>query len=75
MNKILDEMMVCEVLDAYPQLEEVLAANGLGCAGCPASGNETLREAAESHSIDFEKLAAEIKKHWSKYYGFFYKAG
>ena len=63
MNKILDEMMVCEVLDAYPQLEEVLAANGLGCAGCPASGNEkTLREAAESHSIDFEKLAAEIKK-------------
>ena len=59
MNKILDEMMVCEVLDAYPQLEEVLAANGLGCA---ASGNETLREAAESHSIDFEKLAAEIKK-------------
>ena len=62
MNKILDEMMVCEVLDAYPQLEEVLAANGLGCAGCPASGNETLREAAESHSSDFEKLAAEIKK-------------
>ena len=44
MNKILDEMMVCEVLDAYPQLEEVLAANGLGCAGCPASGNETLRD-------------------------------
>lgn len=62
MNKILDEMMVCEVLDAYPQLEEVLAANGLGCAGCPASGNETLREAAASHSIDFEELTVEIKK-------------
>ena len=62
MNMILDEMMVCEVLEAYPQLEEVLAANGLACAGCPASGNETLREAAASHSIDFDKLAAEIKK-------------
>lgn len=62
MNKIFDEMMVYEVLDAYPQLEEVLLANGLSCAGCPASSNETLREAAASHSIDFDKLAAEIKK-------------
>ncbi len=62
MNKILDEMMVCEVLDAYPQLEDVLISNGLSCAGCPASGNETLREAAQSHSIDFNKLEAEIRQ-------------
>ncbi len=62
MNKLLDEMMVYEVLDAYPQLEDVLVSNGLNCAGCPASSNETLREAAESHSIDFDKLAEEIKQ-------------
>lgn len=62
MNKLLDEMMVYEVLDAYPQLEEVLMANGLNCAGCPGSSSETLREAAASHGIDFDRLAAEIKK-------------
>lgn len=62
MNKIFNEMMVYEVLDAYPQLEEVLLDNGLNCAGCPGSNNETLREAAASHGIDFEKLTQDIKK-------------
>lgn len=62
MNKILDEMMVCEVLMHILSLRRCLRQTDSGCAGCPASGNETLREAAESHSIDFEKLAAEIKK-------------
>ena len=62
MNKLLDEMLVCEILDEYPALEEVFIKYGLNCVGCPGSNNETLREAASGHGVDLDMLVSDIKK-------------
>ena len=40
----------------HPETAEILYGIGMHCLGCPASGAETVREAAEVHGIDIEKL-------------------
>ena len=56
------EMNVCELLDRYPQLEEVFLRHGLPCRGCPGADNETVREAAAAHGVNVDKLMASLMK-------------
>lgn len=62
MKKITEDMMIYEILDANPQLEDVFISHGLNCVGCPGSSGETLQDAAEGHSVDLSKLLEDLNK-------------
>jgi len=42
----------------HPETAEILYQIGMHCLGCPASGAETIAEAAAVHGIEEEKLTA-----------------
>ncbi len=59
---ITKDINIYELLDKYPQLEDVLEQHGLTCVGCPGATMETIEQAASGHSIDLEKLLEDINK-------------
>ena len=59
---ITKDINIYELLDKYPQLEDVLEQHGLACVGCPGATMETIEQAASGHSIDLEKLLEDINK-------------
>lgn len=50
----------------HPETADLLYSIGMHCLGCPSSGIETIREAAEVHGADVgelvDKLNAIIRK-------------
>jgi len=58
--KITPEMNVCELLDLYPQLEDVFLKHGLPCRGCPGADNESVEEAAKAHGVAVDKLMISL---------------
>lgn len=62
MKEITKDMMICEILDLDPQLEDVFISHGLNCVGCPGSIGETLQDAAEGHSVELAKLLEDLNK-------------
>ena len=58
--KITENMKVCDVLELGDSMERIFEQHGLICTGCPGAAQETLREAADGHSIDIEKLLADL---------------
>lgn len=56
------DIIIVELLDKYPQLEDVLVKHGLICIGCPGSSMESIEDAAEGHSINLEKLLKDINE-------------
>ena len=62
MKEITKDMMICEILDLNPQLEDVFISHGLNCVGGPGSSGETLQDAAEGHSVDLSKLLEDLNK-------------
>lgn len=57
---------VYELLEEFPQLEDVLIGHGLSCVGCPGAAMESLEQAAAGHSIDLEELLEDINKEINK---------
>lgn len=45
----------------HPETAEILFALGMHCLGCPASGVETIREAAEVHGVDTGTLVRQLQ--------------
>lgn len=62
MKKITEDMMIFEVLDLNPDLEDVFLAHGLNCVGCPGGRAENLRQAAEGHDIVLSALLEDLNK-------------
>lgn len=60
--KITENMMVFQVLDLNEELEHVLERHGMTCLGCPGAVQETLKEAAEAHGIDVNRLLEDLNK-------------
>lgn len=63
--KITKDMTIGEVLEAKPELEEVLKKHmgDVGCLTCPMRAMETLENGAEVHGIkkeDFDKMIKEL---------------
>lgn len=55
-------MLIGEVIEAYPELAEVLAEDfGFHCLGCFAAGMETLEQGAEVHGMGEEEVEEMIK--------------
>ena len=44
----------------HPETAELLFSIGLHCLGCPASGVETVSEAAEVHGLDTGELVLQL---------------
>ena len=62
MEKITKDMMICDILEVQPHLEEIFISHGMHCVGCPGSNLETLEEAAAGHGISLEKLLKEVNE-------------
>jgi len=62
MKEITRDMMICDILDVQPHLEEIFLDHGMNCVGCPGSSMETLEEAAKSHGVELKQLLEELNK-------------
>jgi len=63
MKKITEDMTIGQILEAHPGKASILAEKfQMMCLGCPHSQMETLEEAAENHSLEVDKLLAELNK-------------
>ena len=51
---ITKDWIIADVMAKYPELVEVMEANGIHCAGCGASGFETLEEGVAGHGVDVD---------------------
>ncbi len=57
---ITKESSIDEILENYPEAEEVLIMHGMNCIGCQAAQFETLADAAKAHGLDVNKLVDEM---------------
>ncbi len=60
--RITADMTMAEVLDRYPQVENILVKYKLHCVGCEVSDLETLAVAAETHKKDLEALLKDLNQ-------------
>lgn len=60
MKKITKDMMIGDILEVQPHLEEIFISHGMNCVGCCGSSAETLEEAASGHGVSLEKLLEEL---------------
>lgn len=58
--KITENMLLNEILEMNPDPTDVFLRHGLNCLGCPGAQSESLREAAEGHGINLEKLIDDL---------------
>ncbi len=56
------DMPIAEVLQANPKTAQVFQRFGMHCLGCIAASGESVRQAAEVHGIDLQKLLDELEK-------------
>jgi len=63
MDKITETMRVLEILERDVGFERIFLNHGLNCVGCPGSAMETIKEAAEGHNIDLDKLLEDLNKY------------
>lgn len=61
-----ENMLVNEVLDMNPDITEIFIQHGLNCLGCPGSYSESLKEAADGHGINLDKLIEDLNKFFNK---------
>ena len=60
--KVTKDTIVGQLIVEKPEAAPILMEFGLSCVGCPASQMETIEEAAAVHSLDLDKLLAELNK-------------
>lgn len=53
-------MTIGALLQAAPDVAEILLGIGMHCLGCPCSQGESLEEAAMVHGIDADALVEKI---------------
>lgn len=58
--KITEKMLLSEILEMDPDPTDIFLSHGLNCLGCPGARSENLKEAAEGHGINLEKLIDDL---------------
>lgn len=61
--KIDENMLLDDILDLNPEFTGILLRHGLNCEGCPGIYSESLREAADGHGVDLDKLLEDLNSH------------
>lgn len=60
--KITKDMLIGDIVRAYPESATVLMNFGMGCVGCPSAQGESLEQASMVHGIDLNALITELNK-------------
>lgn len=60
--KVTKDMIIADVIKAYPESIEVIAAMGIHCVGCHGAAFESLAEGCFIHRIDPELLCKKINQ-------------
>lgn len=60
-DTVTPETNIGELVLWHPETADVLFEIGMYCLGCPASGAETIRDAAGVHGLDAEELVQKLK--------------
>lgn len=59
-EKFSKDMLIIDVLRAYPQARAIFTAHGMGCVGCMGSDTETIESGARMHGISVQALVDEL---------------
>ena len=54
------DTLIGDMVLFHPETAELLFSIGLHCLGCPSSGVETIKDAADVHGLDTEKLVSQL---------------
>ena len=61
-NKITENTLIMEAVEANPNAPEILLGYGMHCLGCAIAHGETIGEAAQVHGIDVNDLLRDLNK-------------
>ena len=61
--KITKDMLVGDILRAYPKSMYALMECGMGCIGCPASQAESVADAAMVHGLDGDDIVRYLNEY------------
>ncbi len=61
-NKITEDMLVGDIVNAHPEVVETLFSVGMHCIGCPASQAESLADACMVHGLDPRMVTARVNE-------------
>ena len=61
--KITKDMLIGDILRAYPQSMYALMECGMGCIGCPASQGESVADAAMVHGLDGDDIVRYLNEY------------
>ncbi len=61
--KITKDMLIGDILRAYPQSMYALMECGMGCIGCPASQGESVEQAAIVHGLDGDDIVRYLNEY------------
>lgn len=61
--RITKDMLVGDILRAYPQSVYALMECGMGCIGCPASQAESVADAAMVHGLDGDDIVRYLNEY------------
>ena len=54
------QTLIGDLVLFHPETAELLFSIGLHCLGCPSSGVETIKDAADVHGLDTHKLVSQL---------------
>ena len=57
---ITGETIIADILKYRPDAAQILMSHGMHCIGCSVSTAESLKDAAEVHGIDLQKLITDL---------------
>lgn len=61
-DTVTPDTLIGDLVLWHPETASVLYDIGMHCLGCPASGAETIREAAAVHDVDTDELVARLNE-------------
>ena len=61
-DKITGDMLMGDILQAYPEAAEILMDAGMHCIGCPSSLMESLDDACLVHGLDSDELLEKLNE-------------
>ena len=61
--KITKDLLIGDILRAYPQSMYALMECGMGCIGCPASQAESVADAAMVHGLDGDDIVKYLNEY------------
>lgn len=59
-ENVTPDTLIGDLVLFHPQTADLLFSIGMHCLGCPSSGIETIRQAAEIHGVETDKLVSQL---------------